>query len=417
MTILLALVLAADVSSPRPAASGREGGAPVLTVEEALSRARAHPRVAQASAIAAQASARTREAFAGFLPSASASVAYGRQWRSTDGSGPLYAASVSGQVALWDFGRTVESVNAARASASAAQFDVEAARAEQDFQVLQGYYGVLAAEALVAVADDTIAQMQKHLALARAQLDVGRRTRFDVTRAQVDLANAQIQKIQADNGVATARATLSAAIGDEIGDARLLQPAAPDEPDPRPADAVSRALRARAEIIALDRRVAAADASVAGARAAWYPTLGASGQLSWQDNAFPLRHNVQVLGTLSWPFLNGGADVARMSEAAAAYDAARAARDAEALQIKVEAEQAALGVLEAHARRDVSRVLVAQATENLDLAEGRYQAGVGSIVDLADAQAALTSARAGEVRAVYDLATARARLARAIGEP
>ena len=61
-------------------------------------------------------------------------------------------------------------------------------------------------------------------------------------------------------------------------------------------------------------------------------------------------------------------------------------------------------------------MLVAQAQENLELAEGRYQAGVGSIVELTDAQAALTSARAQQVRAGYDLATARARLTRAVGE-
>jgi outer membrane protein len=418
--LLLALLLAAEAPSPRATGGGPEGTP--LSLDEALVRARAHPRIAQASAAAAQASARSREVFAGFLPAASASVAYGRQsgsaaGRTVDGSSPLYAASVNAQVPIWDFGRTLEGVRSARAAAGAALSDLDAARAEQAFQVTQAYFGVLAAEALVAVADDTIVQMQKHLALAQAQLDVGRRTRFDVTRAEVDLANARIQKIQADNGVATARAALAAAIGEDLAGARLVEPAGEDRPDPRPADAVAAALRARPEIVALDRRVAAAEASTAAVRDAWYPTFAASGQVTWQDNSFPLHHSWQVLGTLSWPFLNGGADVARLAEAAAALDVARATRDAEALQVKVEAEQAALAVIEARARRDVSKVLVAQATENLDLAEGRYQAGVGSIVDLADAQAALTSARAGAIRAVFDLATARARLVRAVGEP
>ena len=113
-------------------------------------------------------------------------------------------------------------------------------------------------------------------------------------------------------------------------------------------------------------------------------------------------HNWQVGATLSWPFLNGGADEARAAELRGAVEQTRAARAAEVLQVRADVEQAALAVLEAHARRDVSQVLVGQAQENLELAEGRYQAGVGSIVELTDAQAALTSARAQQVRSGYD---------------
>jgi outer membrane protein len=429
MTALIVALLLAQPSPPAPAAPA---SGPVLTLDDALQRARAHPRIAQATAAAAQATARSREAFAGYLPAGTASTSYGKTssgrggsvvvtpggTTTVSGSGvdDLYSATLNLQAPIWDFGRTLESVRSARASEDASRADLTAARDEQVFQVRQAYYAALASDALVAVADDTIVQMERHLAFAQGSLEVGRRTRFDVTRAEVDLENARIQKIQADNGLANARAALAGAIGEDLGDARLAEPAAPEEPDPDPRAAVERALRARPELLALDRRIAAAESAAAAARDTWYPTLGASGQLGWRGSDFPLSRTWQVLGTLTWPFLNGGADVARASEASAAADAARAALAAEVLQVKVDVEQAALAVGEARARRDVSKVLVVQATENLELAEGRYQAGVGSIVDLVDAQAALTSARAQRIRAGYDLATARARLVRTLGE-
>ena len=380
----------------------------------------------------AQASARDREAFAAFLPSGSVSASYSRATKNfapspggaadqapkpeTDATSPFYSASVNVQVPLWDFGRTLGQVRAARASTSAAQADLSVTRQDVDTQVRVTYFGALAAEALVKVADDTIAQMQKHLEFAKASLEVGQRTRFDVTRAEVDLSNARITKIQADNGVSTSRATLSAAIGEPVGGARLDVRALADAPDPRPEEAAERALRARPELTALDLRLRAADASLASARSAWFPVLSAAGQYGWRGQDFPLVHNWQAGATLTWPFLNGGADEARAAEQRGAVEQARAARAAEVLQVRADAEQAAFAVIEAHARRDASQVLVGQAQENLELAEGRYQAGVGSIIELTDAQAALTSARAQQVRAGYDLATARARLTRAIGE-
>ncbi len=426
---LLALAVAA-------AASQTPASGSILTLDEALARARAHPRVAQSEAAVSQAQARSREVFAGFLPAASATASYERATsnvvaqevtavdargnpvtlRPSDATTPSYGAALNVQVPIWDFGRTLGQVRAARASESAARADLVVARLDVDVQVKTAYLGALAAEALVQVADDAIAQMQKHLDFAQASLDVGRRTRFDVTRALVDLTNARITKIQAENGVATARASLSSAIGEPVADARLVVPASQDAADPRPEAAVERALAARPEIAALDRRIRAAEEGVASARSAWLPVLVASGQYRFGGSDFPLVRNWNVGATLAWPFLAGGADEARLSEQHAALEQARAARDIEVLQVRADVEQTALAVIESHARRDASRVLVGQASENLELAEGRYQAGVGSIVDLVDAQAALTSARAQEVRAGYDLATAWARLVRAIGD-
>jgi outer membrane protein len=283
--------------------------------------------------------------------------------------------------------------------------------------VRAAYYGALAAEELVQVAVDTERQMQAHLTLAKASLDVGRRTPFDVARAEVDVASARIARIQAESGLASARSALAAAIGEEIGAAALARPAERAFEDLAPERAVSAALSQRPEIAALDLRMSGQRAAVSAASSAFYPVVSAVGQLAWKGTDLPASRTWQVGVTVSVPFLAGGADAARVREAEAAFGQLRSQRDALVLQIKAEAEQAALAVGEARARQAAAEALLAQANASLALAEGRYEAGVGSIIELSDAQAALTSARGQRVRAGYDLATARARLERAVGAP
>jgi outer membrane protein len=122
-----------------------------------------------------------------------------------------------------------------------------------------------------------------------------------------------------------------------------------------------------------------------------------------------------VLGTITWPFLNGGADMGRVDVQSGVLASARASRDLLVLQVRTDVEQAVTTVNEARARRTVARKLVGQARENLELAEGRYQAGIGTIIDVTVSQTSYTSAQAQEVKAAFDLATAWAQLQRAIG--
>ncbi|HEY6002561.1 MAG TPA: TolC family protein [Anaeromyxobacter sp.] len=404
-------------------------GPRTLTLDEALARARSHPQISAARAAVEGASARAAEARAGFLPSAAATAdataatdnaiparASDPRPNVSDVLHPSLTATLTLSQPIWDFGRTLGTFRSARLSERAAEADLAAAVDETAFEVRTAYYGALAAEALLVAADETVRQMQKHVSFAEESFAVGRRTRFDVTRARVELASARIARIQALNGVALARAALSAAIGEPIADA-VLAPAEERPDDPLPDRAIAEALARRPELAALDRRIAAQLELVGAAKATFLPVLGASGQVAWSAPDVPLVRNWQAGVTLTWPILAGGADRARWREQEAAARALRAARDALALRIREEAEQSALAIIEARARRAAADVLLSQAQENLGLAEGRYQQGVGNIIELTDAQAALTAGRAQAVRAGYDVAIARARLRRALAAP
>ncbi len=118
---------------------------------------------------------------------------------------------------------------------------------------------------------------------------------------------------------------------------------------------------------------------------------------------------------LAWTLFDGGLTSARVREADANLDSLRAQEEALRTSIRVALEQAVLGVRAARSSVQAATEAEANAREQLRLAEGRYQAGAGSIIELGDAQVAASTAAAQRVQADYNLASARAALLRALG--
>jgi outer membrane protein len=219
------------------------------------------------------------------------------------------------------------------------------------------------------------------------------------------------------------RIALSKAVGQDVSKRTLEMPAVPQDIDLDVPRLMAEALSARPDLRASELEISAADQSLSSAKSAWYPILGVSASYLWNNSRYPVAGGLpspdsnswNILGTITWPFLNGGADVARVEVQAGALDSARATRDLLLLQVRSDVEQAVTTVNEARARRAVATKLVGQARENLDLAQGRYQAGIGTIIDVTVSQTSYTSAQAQEVKAVFDLAAAWAQLQHAIG--
>jgi outer membrane protein len=132
------------------------------------------------------------------------------------------------------------------------------------------------------------------------------------------------------------------------------------------------------------------------------------GNLTWGWSA--------ALG-LNWQIFGGGITDAQMREARATTTVLRAQYDVQRQQVRADVEQARLGVRAAKATIDATHEAAVNARVRLGLAEGRYKAGIGSMIELGDSQVALTAASAQEIQAVFNLATARARLLQALGNP
>jgi outer membrane protein len=428
------LALVAVLSGARAAGAGE-----TFTLDEALARALAHPRLGEARAEGALAAARVDEARAGWLPSAGVTLSY---WRATASStlqpgqslpdlSPMsgltfrpsysfYGAVAGVSQTLWDFGRTENQVRAAEAAVRSARQDGRVVAADVELGVRLAYYEALAAAELLRSAEQTVANLDRHLAAATALVRAGKRPPFDVTRARIDLANARVARLAASSAVVESRLALAAAIGvDELPDAPLAAPAARPGTDPPVPEVLARSVR-RPEMASLDARIAAARALLDAQRSNHYPVLSASGQLSVGAVERPVlesTNNWQLGVQLVAPLLRGGADQAQVRQQEAALDRLMATRAALVLQIRVEAQQLVDAVAGARARQEAAAAIIVEAREGLTIAEQRYQAGVAPLIELADGQRTLSAAEAQATRAAYDLAVARARRQRATGPP
>ena len=401
-----------------------------LTLDDALSLARNHPRMAAATAGIEQQRHRVDVARAGYLPTANALLGYSRatgnytpqpglnlgnaKFEATNANFPFYSAALSISETVWDFGRTRANVEAARAGVDLAAATGEVTLGDLSLSVRAAYFGALGAEALAKAAADSVANRERQLRQAQGLVELGRRPAYDVAKARADLANAQLAQIQARGMVRSARVDLGLAIGASADDVALSEPATEPALPTTIEEALPR-LSARPELVQQDARIAAQERLLDAAKSAYWPTIGVQGQFSERGAQLPTVPNWQLGASLNVPLLTGGADAARIEEQRSALTALRRSRDAMVLELGAELARSLVAVSDAGARLTASDEVVLQSREALRLAEGRYEAGAGTMIELSDAQASLSSAEAQSIRARFELHVAKARLWRAMG--
>jgi len=429
LPLAAALALAAPALADQAAPAG--AAPPVLTLAEAVRLAAENqPQLRQARAATQVAAARADAARAPLLPQVGASGTYALSTRNTRAHGsslsaprsPTAVFTGSASQLVWDFGQTSGRWEAARAAATSQEASEQAALQQAVQGARSAFFAARAAKALVQVARESLQNQEAHLRQIEGFVRVGTRPAIDLAQARTDRANAQVQLIGAESGYATARAQLDLATGVErsgtydVADDSLP----PVEGEDAATEALlSGALAVRPETAALDQQRRAQQATLAAVRGGYLPSLGVLGQVK-NDGGLPLHGagwNWSASATLSWDLFQGGATRAQEREAAANLEGVEAQLTGLRQQIRLEVEQARLAILSAKATQGAAAEALANARERLRLAEGRYQAGAGSAIELGDSQVALTAAAAQAVQADYALASARAQLLRALGRP
>lgn len=419
----LPLALATNAATPRP-----------LTLLDAESYAAAHQaQIAAASATAAASDARADAAHAPLLPQVTGTAQYTRQTsNSVPRGGALAAASqspsmtsydawsfgVSLSQTIWDFGQARSAWSAQTESAGAQRANAEATRQTALYAVRVAYANAWANRALAAVARDNLANQEKHLAQIEGFVKAGTRPDIDLAQARADRANARLGVVNAENAYAGARADLANAIGwNEADEFDVLDdrvPAFPDEEGDVGALVTEAATRPDARAAA--HTIASQRASAASARAGFFPTLAAQAGVTEGGSALDnLAWNWSVGAVLSWPLFQGGVTRAQVRAAEANQRASEASLEVVRQQVRLDVTQARLAAHAARVSIEAAREAEAAGRERLRLAEARYQAGAGSILELSDAQLGATTAAAKVVQAELALSVARASIAKALG--
>lgn len=414
-----------------PAAGATAPAARVLTLDEALRIGlKRQPQMRQAQAGVEAARGRVDQALAPLLPQLTGSASYertsGTSGQAFDvftgaaaGARDLYSVGLTGRLTVWDFGQTPNRWRAARAAASGEERFAEGTARSVALAIRTTYFNAVASRSLVVVARDRVTNEEKHFQQVKAFVEVGTRPRIDLVTERANLANARVQLIQAENDYATARVQVEQAIGVtdlgpwEVADQTL-------EPVPGEEAALEvllqEALAARPDLAALSEQRRAQELTVSALQGGYLPSLGVQASVAGQGpRPGDLSEAWSTAVTLSWPLFQGGLTRGQVREAKANATALDAQLESLRQQVRLDVEQARLGVRAAVASLSASKDASESAREQLALAEGRYQTGVGSVLELSDAQLALTTALAQQVQAEFSLATARSQLLRALG--
>jgi len=321
---------------------------------------------------------------------------------------------------IWDFGQTAAQLRAARLSADASAAGIDTTVLDVRRAVELSYLDAVARARLVTVADATVKSEDAHLDQAKRFVAAQAKDPIEVVQAQARAANARAALAQAHSNAAIALANLRAAIGWVDPNQSLAVadtwPTPPASPPPLVA-LVETARKSRPEIVELDKQVAAAEANIDAAAAGKRPVLSASARSDWSpgtgENLPQPAWSVGV--NLSWLLFDGGRTAADVRVARANRESAFAQRDALLLDLtsQLDANRARIEANRAGVQASTEAVDAARA--QLRLAEARYAQGLGSQIELADAQTAVTTAEGNLITAEYQLASAWAELRRALG--
>lgn len=418
------LVLAVMVAATAPAvlAAPAALAAPsVLTLDQALSNARQNqPQLRQAQATVQAAKARTRNSRASLLPQVNLGAGYnagsGRENLGMVGDSNL---NLRASQLIYDFGQRGNRFEASNAQLSAQQHSERETQQQVMLNVRTAFFAAQASKVLMEVNREALANQQRHLQQATQFVNAGTRPPIDVVQERANVANAQRQLINAENDYTTSKARLNQAMGLETGlDFEVATGWMPEVAGEGLSldHLLQEAEQNRPEIARMKSQVQAQELSLSAQRNAGSPTLtgsagvGDSGLLlgrpgtSWQANL-----------SMSWPLFAGGSIRAGIDEAEANLASVKAQVATLRQQVRLELTEARLSIASQKAAIRAAQESVRNAAERLKLAEGRYAAGVGNIIELADAQLALTTARSQVVQEEYRLTVARAQLLKALG--
>jgi outer membrane protein len=320
---------------------------------------------------------------------------------------------------LYDFGKTLGQIGRSKALYDVSKMDLANIRQQVALDVKTAFFGYLAAERAVIVSEDNLRLNEDLVRQAQGFYQVGAKAKIDVTTAAANLYSAQSDLITARNNLQIARVTLMTAMGLKSWPYEGLS----YKLDTRPklvnlSDAKEQALEDRPEYQKSRFQQQADQQAVRTARAGFFPKVYSQGLQNTQGKPYgDMRGTWSVSLNASVPIFEGLANKYSVQQAKANLRATQSNAEVLRQDINKQVEQSYLNVRAAAEKTRATEKGKEAAQENWDLAQGRYKAGVGSIIEVTDAQVKFFNAELTYIRSVYDLKVSEAQLEKAVGNP
>lgn len=355
------------------------------------------------------------EAQTGKLPTLSLGSSY--NWaESQAGSDGSLNNSLRMNWQLYNGGRTDRQVDQAKEGVLVSELGIQKAKQQLKLDVTTAYFNVLQAQNMLTVNQETVNNFKQHLNSVEEKFKVGVVAKSDVLRSEVELANAEQNLIKSENGYDVAVATLLNIMNRTSETEVVLKDDFGYEKSTISLDAsLALARKNRPDIAQAEANVRIAEHGVVIAESGNSPTVSLSASKGWNDSVVPDNGNWSAGVSASWNIFDAGLTKSKVRQADAslikAKEQAKQVSDSAALEVR----QSYLNMLEGEKRIKTTDVASQKAQEDMYIAQEKYRAGVGTNLDVIDAQLALTQARTNRVQALYDFNVSKAKLDKAVG--
>jgi outer membrane protein TolC len=331
-----------------------------------------------------------------------------------------YSNSAGVSWILWSGNRIESQVSQAKLGLDSSQWGIARARQQLKYDATDAYFKFMGARDAVKLSEEAVERLERYLRDVKLQFEVGVVAKVDVLRSEVELAKARQNLIETRNVYDITMANLNNIIGLPLSTELSVRGELTYERYERDlASAIDAALRQRPEISQAANAAQIGREGVTIAKAGYLPTVSATFNAGWFDDKFAGGNNYNWSAYLltSWTVFDSGLTAGKVKQASEGYKKAQEQLKQTVDGVQLETQSIYLTMKSAEQSIQTSSAAVGLAEEDYKIKIIRYQAGVGTNLDVLDAQLALTTAKNNFLRAMYEFNNFRAKLDRAMGVP
>lgn len=425
-TLLTVVVMVMAIGSGVRAEDAAPKNGDTLSLDRCVEIAIAnHPDIAGGKAVVTQKEAQVGQAFSGYLPSVDVSGQYNKyesnyknasDYYSSISDREQYTNTVTLKETLYDFGKRSSQNEAAKLGLDSSRVDVDDLAVTVAINVKSAYYELLRAERSLKLQKEILNTYQQYLKLSNEYYQAGTKSKYDVSKFNVDVTKSILEFTKAQNAVRTARAALNNYMGVPVDRKYDVQDNLHfTQFDVKYDEAIQKAQEKKPELVSLVTQLKAARETVDIEKNAYYPTLTGTAMYGWDGSQQPWSNGWNANVGVTMNVFNGFYTNNKVKEAVAKVAQLQSKIDSIRLRIEGDIRKAYINMEQAVESVRSASTQINQAKESLELAKVRYSSGISSVTEISEATVTYNTAELAYISALYDHKVAQITIEKSMG--